>query len=137
MYPFDCPEWVRLYPEETSAHWQHALKQALAKACEVCEERLTQEPYIWFHLVDGVGQCANCRESQWWVDGYEINEYGVPSCWDHEHSREQRIAERELAMLEKATKEWRESEEGRGLLDKARRECEQLGVRPFRKIRRN
>jgi hypothetical protein len=137
MYPFDCPEWVRLYPEETSAHWQRALKQALAKACEVCEERLTQEPYIWFHLADGVGQCANCRESQWWADGYEINEYGVPSCWDHEHSHEQRIAERELAMLEKATKEWRESEEGRGLLDKARHECERLGVRPFRKIRRN
>jgi hypothetical protein len=128
MYPFDCPEWVRLYPEEPSPHWQDALKKVLAKPCEVCEEPLTQEPYIWFHLADGVGQCANCRETQWWGDGYEIDELGYPSCWNHAHTREQRIAERDCAMLERATKEWKQSAEGRALLEKARRECERLGV---------
>jgi hypothetical protein len=128
MFPFSCPEWVRLYPEESFPYWQDALKQALAKPCEVCEEPLTQEPYIWFYLADGVGQCANCRETQWWGDGYEIDQFGYPFCWNHAHTREQRIAERDCAMLERATKEWKESEEGRALLEKARRECERLGV---------
>jgi hypothetical protein len=27
MYPSECPEWIRLYPEETLPHWQEALKQ--------------------------------------------------------------------------------------------------------------
>jgi Protein of unknown function (DUF3631) len=136
MYPFGCPEWVRLYPEESLPYWQAALKKALANSCEVCEEPLTQKLYVWLHLADGVAQCANCRETQWWADGYEIDGFGYPSCWNHAHTREQRIAEREGAMMEKATREWKQSEEGKALLAKARRECERLGVyEGARKIR--
>jgi hypothetical protein len=90
---------------------------------------LTQESYIWFHLADGVGQCANCRENQWWADGYEIDEAGLPLCWDNRHNREQRIAERDLAMLERATSQWKATVEGRMLIQNARRKCEVLGVR--------
>jgi hypothetical protein len=129
MYPIDFPEWVRLYGEETSPHWQDALKQGLVKACEVCEERLTQEPYIWFHLANGVGQCANCRESQWWSDGYEIDEFGFPSCWNHEHTREERIAERERHYKEIRVRElrWLQTPKGQQWLEQTNREfTEQL-----------
>jgi hypothetical protein len=100
-----CPgDWIRLYPDEGQPHWLEVLRQALAKPCEVCEQSLAAEPYVWLHRLDGVAQCPDCRERQWWADGYEITEDGVPICWDNRHTREQRIAERNLAMLEKATK---------------------------------
>jgi hypothetical protein len=125
VYPGD---WIRLYPDETEPHWQAAWRQAVSAPCEVCEEPLPQEPYIWCHLADGVGQCANCRESQWWADGYEIDNWGNPTCWNDAYTREQRIAERECAWLEKANKEYKASVEGKALLEKARRECAHLGV---------
>ena len=128
VYPCDRPEWVKLTPNETEAHWQAAWRQAVSKTCEVCEESLTDEPYVWSHLADGVAQCANCREIQWWSDGYEVDGFGCPSCWHHARTREQRIAERKCAMLERATPEWKRSDEGKTLLEKARRECVRLRV---------
>ena len=126
VYPGD---WIRLYPDESYPHWRSAREQAANNDCEVCGESLAAEPYLWCHRTRQVTRCPNCQETEWWTDGYEIDEFGQPSCWSHEHSREQRIAERNLAMLEKATKHWKESAEGRALLERARRECERLGVR--------
>jgi hypothetical protein len=130
-------DWIRLTPEETYPHWLSALRQALAKPCELCGEPLGNEPYLWLHYQTHAVQCPNCRETAWWADGYEIDQYGYPSCWDSQHSREQRIAERDLAMLEKAIREWRESDEGRAELERARLECARLGVRPFRQTAGN
>jgi hypothetical protein len=130
VYPFNEPEWVRLYPNESQPRWQDAYKQALAKRCEICEEPLPQEPdtYIWFHLDDGVAQCPDCRETAWWDDGYELGADG-PHSWNHRHTREQRIAERGLAILEKrTTREWKASPEGKAVLESARLECERLQV---------
>jgi len=105
------------------------LKQALAKPCGICGEPLGNESYLWLHKLTDAVQCPNCRETEWWNDGYEVED-GIPSCWDHKYTREQRIAERDLAMLEGATKEWKASEKGRTELRKARLECARLGVRP-------
>jgi hypothetical protein len=121
--------WLRLYPDEAYPHWRSAREQAVCKGCEICGECVADEPYLWFHGLRLVARCPNCQEADWWADGYEIDEFGSPSCWNHEHTREQRIAERDLAMLEKATKQWKESAEGRALLETARRECHRLGVR--------
>jgi hypothetical protein len=112
IYPGD---WIRLYPDEGQPHWLDALRQAIAKPCEVCEQSLAAEPYMWFHLEDGVAQCPACREEQWWDDGYEIDEFGNPSCWSHEHSREERIAEREHHCGSNAGV-WLKSQEGQAWL---------------------
>jgi hypothetical protein len=85
---------------------------------------LTQDPYIWFHLADGVGQCANCRENQWWADGYEIDEFGFPLCWNHKHTREQRIAERERHYKELRERDlaWLQTPKGQQWLEQTNRE---------------
>jgi hypothetical protein len=128
IYPFGNPQWVKLYPNETQPHWQAAWRRAVSTPCEVCEEGLAQEPHVWLHLTDGVAQCQDCRETQWWADGYETDELGFPYCWDPDHTREQRIAEREYNLLTKATREWKASPKGKSLLEKARRECDRLQV---------
>lgn len=94
-------DWIRLYPDEVQPRCLDALRQALARPCEVCEESLVSEPYVWFHRLDGVAQCPTCRETQWWADGYEITA-GIPSCRDQEHTRDQRIAERNRNQIQKA-----------------------------------
>jgi hypothetical protein len=92
VYP---DNWIRLYPDETAPAWLAALKEALTKPCEVCKEPLGNEPYIWIHRTSKAVRCPNCQETHWWSDGYEIDDFGNPSCWNHEHTREERIAERE------------------------------------------
>jgi hypothetical protein len=132
MHPGGCPEWIKLYLDDTHPDWLPVLKRALAKPCEVCGEPLGDESYLWLHCQTNAVHCPNCRETSWWSDGYEIDEYGNPSCWNLRYTPEQRIAERDLAMLERATKEWKKSDEGMAELQKARLECARLGVRPHR-----
>jgi hypothetical protein len=126
VYPGD---WIPLYPTETEPYWLSALGQVLGKPCEVCGEAMDNEPCLWLHRTRYVGRCPSCQQTEWWADGYEIDEFGNPTCWSDQHSREQRIAERDLAMLERATKTWKASTEGRYRLGKARRECDRLGIR--------
>jgi len=95
------PVWIRLYADETESGWQDAYQKALAKPCEICEEPLAAETYVWFHRLGSVAQCRACRETQWWADGYEMTEQGTPVCWDNRHTREHRIAERERNSLQK------------------------------------
>jgi hypothetical protein len=126
VYPGD---WIRLHPDEEFPQWRSSWEQAVCNGCEVCGESLRAEPYLWFHRTRHVARCPNCQETEWWADGYQIDEYGYPSCWSYRHNREQRIAERNLAMLERATQRWKESAEGKTLLEAARLECHRLGVR--------
>src|SRR5262249_21302684 len=112
------PAWIRLSPDESETRCRDTYRKAVSKACEVCEGSLTGEPYTWVHCVDGVAQCPGCRETMWLADGYEIDDYGLPSCWNYEHTREQRIAERTLTMLLRATPAWKESAKGKEALGK-------------------
>jgi hypothetical protein len=117
VYPFNEPEWVQLFPDETQPHWQAAFKQASAKLCEVCGEKaLFDDPclpdtHYWFNINTHAVNCQSCRETYWRADGYEIDGPGLPFCWDHEHTREQRIAERTRNQLQKAA-EYRAQEAG-------------------------
>ena len=121
-------DWIRLYPDEGHPDWIPVVREALAKPCEVCGESLADE--LWLHYQTDAVQCPECRATGFWDDGYEIDQWGNPSCWDSRYTRGQRIAERDLAILERATKDWKESDEGRAALEAARRECLRLGVRP-------
>jgi hypothetical protein len=109
IYPGD---WIKLNPDETQEHWLTALKEALEKPCEVCGEQLGNEPHLWFHRLRRVARCPNCQEAHWFADGYEIDEYGLPSCWNHGHTCEERIAERERNQIQKAAR-YRARVEGR------------------------
>jgi hypothetical protein len=101
IYPGD---WVRLTSDETQEDWLAALKQALEKPCELCGEFTGTEGYLWYHLNRHVGRCPNCQEADWFADGYEIDEFGMPSCWSHKHTREERIAERTRNQIQKAAR---------------------------------
>jgi hypothetical protein len=94
--------WVRLTQKETVEDWQATLRQALEKPCEVCGELMGGEEYLWYHRTRHVGRCPNCQETDWFADGYEIDEFGIPSCWSHRHTREERIAERTRNQIQKA-----------------------------------
>jgi hypothetical protein len=91
---------VRLYGNESSAEWLAALSEALAKPCEVCGEHMDGEGYLWYDLRRKLGRCPTCQETLWWSDGYDIDECGEPSCWNCQHTREERIAERDQNALE-------------------------------------
>jgi len=99
IYPGD---WIRLCPDESYPHWRSAREQAANNDCEVCGESLAAEPYLWCHRTSQVARCPDCQETEWWADGYEIDEFGNPSCWDSNHTREERIAERERHCGSKA-----------------------------------
>ena len=99
FYPGD---WIRLYPDESYPHWRSAREQAANNDCEVCGESLAAEPYLWCQGTSQVARCPDCQETEWWADGYEIDEFGNPSCWDSNHTREERIAERERHCGSKA-----------------------------------
>jgi hypothetical protein len=94
--------WVRLTQKETVEDWQATLRQALEKPCELCGEFTGTEEYLWYHLNRHVGRCPNCQETDWFTDGYEIDEFGIPSCWSNRHTREERIAERTRNQIQKA-----------------------------------
>jgi hypothetical protein len=109
-------EWIRLRPDETDPDWLSTLRQALAEPCEVCGDQMGNEPYLWFHRTRHVARCRDCQESDWWADGYEIDGWGMPSCWSWRHTREERIAERDrntrqkLAKLERRVQEQRRNQ---------------------------
>lgn len=104
VYPSNEPEWPKLFPNETYPHWHAARKEAVAKPCAVCGERMGGDPYLWLNMTSHAVQCSVCRETHWCTDGYEIDEEGLPSCWNHEHTREQRIAERTRDELQRAAR---------------------------------
>jgi hypothetical protein len=101
IYPGD---WINLTPDETQEDWLAALKQALEKPCELCGEFMDGEEYFWYHLNRHVGRCRNCQEADWFANGYKIDQFGMPSCWSHRHTREERIAERIRNQIQKAAR---------------------------------
>jgi hypothetical protein len=77
--------------------------------CEICGDvqpcvNEWQEPYWWLHMPSHAVRCPDCQEKEWWADGYEIDEWGMPSCWDHGHTREERIAERTQYELQETAR---------------------------------
>jgi len=78
--------------------------------CDVCGETST-EGHWWLHRLRQVVRCRDCQEKEWWTDGYEIDEFGMPSCFNHKHTREERIAERTRNQLHEAA-EYRARLEG-------------------------
>ena len=104
VYPSNEPEWAKLFPNETYPHWQAARKEAVAKPCAICGEQMGNDPYLWLNIKSPAAQCCVCRETHWWADGHEIDEDGFPSCWNHEHRREERIAERTRNELQRAAR---------------------------------
>jgi len=120
--------WIRLYHNETQPQWIEALKEALSKRCADCDEPLSGEEYIWQSIETKAVQCPCCWETDMYDEGYEIDEQGYASCWNNEHTREQRVAERNLAILIRATPAWKGSDDGKEALRKARRECVRLSV---------
>jgi hypothetical protein len=106
------PLWV-VYPGDWIAHSPTDSKPVpdgfpVDPKCEVCgEPGLFNDPclpdtHYWFNVKTYAVRCQSCQETHWWADGYEIDEVGFPSCWNYEHTREERIAERERNQLQKA-----------------------------------
>ena len=108
------PVWLKYYPgdgryvgESHNRETSRYLPFPDNPKCELCGELKPcvnewQEPYWWFHRLTHAVRCPDCQETEWRADGYEIDEYGNPSCWSHEHSREERIAERTHHQLQRA-----------------------------------
>lgn len=120
--------WIRLYPTETQPQLIGTLKEALSRPCAVCSEPLDGDQHIWLNTETKAVSCHDCWETAMWADGYEIDEWGYAYCWNDRHTCEQRIAERDLAMLTQATPAWKGSDEGKEALRKARCECVRLSV---------
>lgn len=96
-------DWIKHNPKAAcpnSAHQWLYDSFPVNPECEVCSEQRTEDHW-WFNRKTHAVNCPDCREAHWWADGYEIDEYGGPSCWDARHTREQRIAERERNFLQK------------------------------------
>jgi putative DNA primase/helicase len=141
--------WHWLDKDETVPFWQEAWKQAMKASCEVCRKSLAGKSYIWFNIKRRVGVCPECKQSEWVTDGYEIDEFGLPSCHSHKHNKEQRIAERDRHIAGRTHKQLRRAaryrasqEEGeykelyKALLDQEPVEIKQLIVAAFQKVKR-
>jgi hypothetical protein len=142
LYPSENPQWLkfdrklgRYIGDGEQLETSRVVPFPASPKCDVCGESDTLAdpyPHWWFHLARRAAHCPECQENHWWADGYEIDEWGDPHCWNPRHTREQRIAERDLHMLEIATPGWKASAEGKAELQKARRECYRRDVRPTR-----
>jgi Protein of unknown function (DUF3631) len=106
------PSWT-VFPGDWIAHYPRGSKPAPTgfpadPKCEVCgEPGLFNDPclpdtHYWYNIPAHTVRCQSCQEAHWWADGYEISEFGFPSCWNHKHNREERIAERERNQLQQA-----------------------------------
>jgi hypothetical protein len=118
-----------------------------------CGCRLVDEPDgFYYHRTRHVARCTDCQEAEWISDGYEV-ENGIPSCRNHGHTCEQRIAERKLDALQESERfldrrldtpegrVWLATAEGQqwrqeiapwrtARLSECANECERLDVRP-------
>src|SRR5437868_3201678 len=57
---------------------------------------------FYYHRTQHFARCSDCQTAEWLTDGYEVDEFGYPSCWDHRHTREERIAESNRNALEES-----------------------------------
>jgi len=51
-----------------------------------CGRTLTDEPYWYYHRLRHVGRCRDCQHVEWVANGYEIDQYGMPSPGDNSGS---------------------------------------------------
>ena len=67
-----------------------------------CGHPLADARYWYYHKTRHIARCHDCQEAEWLCDGYDVDEFGQPSCWDHRHTREERIAERARNALQQS-----------------------------------